>query len=99
MKENFKAIADALVKSGFKTPPADANGNPLDFKITPYSLNSKLSFRFENADDFMEFLQLSGNALTEEKATSIHAAFIELGLNPKEFFYVNFFEKGKEAEM
>ena len=98
MKENFQAISEALSASGFNTPPKDASGQTLDFKLTPYSLNTKLSFRFESVDEFIEFLQLSDNSLSEEEINAIHAVFIELGLNPKEFFYVNFFERNKEEE-
>ena len=99
MKENFKAISDALNKAGFKNSLENAEGKTLDFKITPYSLNTKLSFRFDNFSDFTEFLVLSNGPTSEERATLIHNAFAELGLNPDEFFYVNFFESGKEDEM
>lgn len=98
MKETFRAISDALEKSGINTPSNNGPAGHLDYKFTPYSLNTSLSFRFGDVDEFIEFLQLSG-PLTEQKISSIHAAFIELGLNPKEFFYVNFFKKDKEEEM
>jgi len=99
MKEHFKAIADALQKSGFRTSLEDTVGKPLDFKITSYSLNSKLSFRFENLDEFAEFIKISGNILSEEKTNLINTALIELGIDAKDFFYVNFFEQGKEEDM
>jgi hypothetical protein len=99
MKENFKAISDALAKAGLKASAEHTAGKALDFKVTPYSLNTKLSFKFENLDEFTEFIELSGTVLSDEKTNLMNTAFIELGLNPKEFFYVNFFEKGKEEEM
>jgi len=99
MKENFKAISEALSKAGFKNTLENPGGKHLDFNITPYSLNTKLSFRFDNYNDFIEFLELSNNAASEERIALIHNAFAELGLNPDEFFYVNFFETGKEIEM
>ncbi len=95
MKENFKAISDALTQAGFKTSLESAEGMPLDFKITPYSLNTKLSFRFENLDDLTEFLSHT----TSVDPAQLNTSFMELGLNPHEFFWVNFFEKGKEEEM
>ena len=98
MKENFKVISDALSKAGFTASLEDSAGVPLDFKITPYSLNTKLSFRFEDLDELQEFLQNSGNGDANNLDKQLPASFMELGLNPKEFFYVNFFEKGKEEE-
>ncbi len=99
MKEHFKAIADALQKSGFRTSLEDISGKSLDFKITPYSLNSKLSFRFESLEEFAEFIKISGSILSEEKTNLINTALIELGIDAKDFFYVNFFEHGKEEDM
>lgn len=99
MKENFKAISDALGKAGLQASAEHTAGKALDFNITPYSLNTKLSFRFENMEEFTDFLNESGTMLSEEKSTMIHSAFIELGLDPNQFFYVNFFEKGLSEEM
>ncbi|RZJ30600.1 MAG: hypothetical protein EOO48_04550 [Flavobacterium sp.] len=99
MNENFKAIADVLAKAGLKSSAEDQTGKPVDFKITPYSLNTKLSFRFQSLDEFLEFLASFGFESTPEKTAMVQSAFMELGLDPKEFFYVNFFEKGKEVEM
>lgn len=100
MKDEFKPVFEALVKAGFHQLP-DANpasGKPFDFKITPYSLNTNLSFKFENLQHFIEFLKLSA-VQTEEKILFLNNTFIELGLDPNEFFYVNFYEKGKDTEM
>jgi hypothetical protein len=99
MEENFKTISDALAKAGFKTSLESTTGKPLDFKITPYSLNTKLSFRFENLDAFRNFLVSAGVSVDEKRSTQIEAGLLELGLDPIQFFYVNFFEAGKEEEM
>lgn len=92
MKENYQAVSKALSDAGFKTSLESAAGIPLDFKFTPYSLNTKLSFRFDNFDDFIDFLSQTGTPDTPELRTS----FLDLGLDPNNFFWVNFFEKGKE---
>ncbi|MBF0694014.1 MAG: hypothetical protein IR153_03025 [Flavobacterium sp.] len=99
MKENFKTINQALDAAGFKPALEDAAGNRLDFKFTAYSLNSKLSFRFENLEEFTEFLNTAGFPVDEARMTQINSAFIEMNLNPDSFFYVNFFERGKEEDM
>ena len=90
MKDNLKAVSEALNEAGFKTTLEQSEGMPLDFKITPYSLNTKLSFRFENLEELSEFLVHSSTI----DSSQLHASFMELGLNPNEFFWVNFFEKG-----
>ena len=99
MEENFKAIAKALDEAGLKNSAENKTGKPVDFKITPYSLNTKLSFRFSNLDEFVAFIGLTTEEPLAEKLTLIQSAFVDLGLDPNEFFYVNFFERGKEAEM
>ena len=101
MNDNFKIVLDALVKEGFPqlTEKKEEQGKQLDFKITPYSLNSKLSFKFDSLEHFIEFLKLHGTDGLTEKTAVLQTTFSELGLDPKEFFYVNFFEKDKETEM
>ncbi len=99
MEENFKVISAALKEAGLKDSAENKTAAPVDFKITPYSLNTKLSFRFQNLEEFTGFLNLSGVEITDAKMTMVQSAFMELGLNPQEFFYVNFFAKGKEIEM
>lgn len=96
MKENFLAISNALTEAGFKQSLENSEKKALDYKFTPYSLNTKLSFRFNNLKEFCHFLAESGHDVSEEESNMIKAAFLELGLKPDEFFYVNFFEKGKE---
>jgi len=99
MKESYNAIAEALKNAGFSSSLEEATGKVLDFKITPYSLNTKLSFRFGNIDEFTEFIKLTGNAITDSKLQLINMAFIELAMDTDDFFYVNFFEKGEDEEM
>ena len=97
---DFNPIFNALVSEGFHQLYKAIPGTPkaYDFKITPYSLNTKLSFKFEHLPHFIAFLQRSEN-ISEEKITVLQNRFIELGIDPNDFFYVNFFEKGKEQEM
>ena len=59
MNDNFKNIIDTLIKNGFIESEENIKdlGNKLDFKITQYSLNTDLSFKFLNSDDFINFLK------------------------------------------
>jgi len=98
MEENFKAIAKALDDAGLKSSAENKTGKPVDFKITPYSLNTKLSFRFSNLDEFVTFIGSTVEEPIPEKIVLIQSAFVELGLDPNEFFYVNFFESEKDQE-
>lgn len=97
---DFNPIFNALIKAGFHQLPNTAPGTskPYDFKITPYSLKTSLSFKFEHLAHFVEFLKRSEN-ISEEKINLLQATFTDLGIDPNDFFYVNFFEKGKEEEM
>lgn len=98
--QDFNPIFNALIKEGFHQLPnmAPGTGKPYDFKITPYSLNTNLSFKFEHLDHFVEFLKRSEN-ISEEKIRVLQNSFVDLGIDPNDFFYVNFFEKGKDLEM
>jgi len=100
MTTDFKNITELLIREGFHelTDKKEADGKPLDFNITPYSLNTKLSFKFDSLAHFVEFLRLHDVAWIEEKNAALQATLNELGLNPNEFFYVNFFER-KAPEM
>lgn len=96
MNDNFKNIIDSLVKNGFIESEENVKdlGNKLDFKITQYSLNSDLSFKFLNSDDFVNFLNYSSSEeITEEKIRLINAVILEQGLDSDDFFYVNFYKK------
>lgn len=96
MNDNFKNIIDSLIKNGFIESEENVKdlGRKLDFKITQYSLNTDLSFKFLNSDDFVNFLNYSSSEeITKEKIGLINAAILEQGLNPDDFFYVNFYKK------
>lgn len=90
MDENFKTIADAFVKAGVEI-------NTADYNLTEYSLNTKLSFRFENLDEFLKFLEVNGRE-DSKKAEEISTMLINNAINPDSFFYVNFYEH-KVAEL
>ena len=83
MKDNYRTILEAFEKAGIKP------GN-VQFSITEYSLNTDLSFKFNNLDDFLGFLHLESPA-DDEKAEDVRSAVIEEGLDPEGFFYVNFY--------
>lgn len=96
MNDNFKTIIESLIKNGFIESEQHIRelGSKLDFKITQYSLNTPLSFKFHNSEEFVTFLNFSNpEELNEEKIGLINAALLEQGLDPAHFFYVNFFKK------
>lgn len=101
MNDHFKTILDTLITEGFQqlTEKNAENGRPLDFRITPYSLNTKLSFKFDSLQHFTEFLKLSHGDTPADQLAMLNATFMELGLDPNQFFYVNFFEKGIPQEL
>jgi hypothetical protein len=93
MNEHFKNITDTLILEGFPelTDKMASRGQDLDFNITPYSLNTKLSFRFDNLAHFIEFLNIHNPEEVGEKEALLKATLMELDLKPEEFFWVNFF--------
>jgi len=96
MNDNFKNITDSLIKNGFIESEENVKdlGRKLDFKITQYSLKTDLSFKFLNSEDFINFLNYSSSEeITKEKIGLLNASIIEQGLNPDDFFYVNFYKK------
>lgn len=95
MNDNFKTIVDALIKEGFQslTDAKEEEGRPLDYKISAYSLNTSLSFKFNNLAHFIEFLKLHRMSDLTEKSTLLQTTLMELSIYPNNFFYVNFFEK------
>ncbi len=99
MTDKYKEMLDALMAEGFHQISDNKKpGYDFDFKITPYSLNTKLSFRFDNFDHFTEFLK-NANAHSPEREEVLQATFLELGLKEGEFFWVNFYASGQETEM
>lgn len=89
MEDNFTTIKQAFEKAGIDIHKAG-------FSITEYSLNTKLSFKFENIEEFTAFLGLMPS--DTKKMEDIKAMIIEAGIDPDKFFYVNFF-KPKVAEL
>ncbi|MCO6148698.1 hypothetical protein [Flavobacterium sp. NRK1] len=90
MQHNFDVIKDAFKKAGIDVKKAG-------FSITEYSLNTKLSFKFNNLDEFLFFLNLTHQEDTK-RIEEINTMLIEAGIKPESFFYVNFF-KQKIAEL
>lgn len=88
MKENFDIITDAFHNAGIEI-------KRVEFSITEYSLNTKLSFKFNNPDELLLFLEVPK---TSERANAIKAMIVEAGVDPEKYFYVNFF-KPKVAEL
>ena len=88
MNESFNTITDAFLK-------AEIDRKKVEFSITEYSLNTKLSFKFSNLEELLLFLDVSE---TSERANAIKAMVIEAGVDPEKYFYVNFF-KPKVAEL
>lgn len=102
MNQQFKTLAETLIREGFRDliPEDGSAGKPLDFSMTPYSLNTPLSFKFNSLNDLLSFLhEHHGTSDLSAKAAVMQTKLVELGLDANEFFYVNFFEKGKEVEM
>ncbi|HEU0135847.1 MAG TPA: hypothetical protein VFQ50_01010 [Flavobacterium sp.] len=99
MNDVYGPIINALVSEGFHHLPEHktVGGKELDFKITPYSLNTSLSFKFDSLSHLVEFLKMS-QTITDEKTALLKNSLMELDIDPNDFFYVNFFEKGKEVE-
>lgn len=90
MKEDFKIIRAAFEEAGVNITTAE-------YSITPYSLNTKLSFKFNSLDELLEFLGLDKSP-NDPKAEAVAATFAKESLDPNSFFYVNFY-KPKVAEL
>lgn len=90
MKENFETIIQAFKKAGVDIPT-------VQFSITEYSLNTDLSFRFGNLSEFLLFLNLA-SPQDDERIDEIQSMFVETGVDPHKFFYVNFY-RPKVAEL
>lgn len=90
MTNRFNSIIEALSKSGFVDSTDDSHSKKLDFKITEYNLNTDLSFKFENVEDFKNFLKSRKTEINEER---IENALNDLNIDANSFFYVNFFDQ------
>lgn len=90
MQKDFDTITKAFKEAG-------VNIKTVQYSITPYSLNTSLSFKFSNADDLLVFLSLSPTE-DKDKIEQIHKAILDANLKPDSFFYVNFY-KAKVAEL
>lgn len=92
MKENFITILNAFKQAGVKLSTAQ-------FSITEYSLKTQLSFKFEDLEEFLEFLNLDeDDEVDGGKVESVKAALTEKSIDPNNFFYVNFYSP-KVAEL
>ena len=90
MENNFDEIVAMFKEAGVDVRTAE-------YSITEYSLNTDLSFRFENADELIRFLDIHGAASNEAKE-NISAMLIKESIDPDKYFYVNFY-KPKVAEL
>jgi len=90
MDENFETIREAFKTAGIDVASAE-------YSITEYSLNTNLSFKFSNITEFVEFLDIKAQD-DFEKVQHIKSLFIDAGVDPDNFFFVNFF-KPKVAEL
>jgi hypothetical protein len=90
MNNNFSAIQDAFENAGIEVANAE-------FSFTAYSLNTSLSFKFENISEFTAFLDLNAPK-DASKIERILVMLTDAGLDPNTFFYVNFY-KPKVAEL
>ena len=91
MKENFKIILDAFKEANIEL-------TTVEFKLTRYSLNTDLSFKFEDIDEFSEFLKISGASNSKERTEEIKKILVEEGIDYNDVFYVNFYPP-KVAEL
>ena len=90
MENNFDQLVAAFSKAGLDVRTAE-------YSITEYSLNTELSFRFENFEALIYFLDSQG-AASEEAKENINAMLVKEGIDPDKYFYVNFY-KPKVAEL
>lgn len=84
----FSAILQAFEKEGVDI-------HDVEYSFTPYSLNTSLSFKFQNLEVFLGFLGLEQDTTQSE---AINQKLTDAGLNPETFFFVNFY-KPKVAEL
>jgi hypothetical protein len=87
MHNNFSEIEKAFEKNGIDFLSAA-------YSFTPYSLNTSLSFKFENLAEFILFLNID----KKDKIEKVQSMLTDAGLEPDRFFFVNFY-KPKVAEL
>lgn len=90
MQDDFTTIRDSFARAGVDVATAE-------YSITSYSLNTGLSFKFINLEEFLVFLGLQADKDTE-KIESINSMLVDAGIDPNSFFFVNFY-KPKVAEI
>jgi len=90
MENNFDEIVKTFKAAGLDVRTAE-------YSITEYSLNTELSFRFENLNELLGFLDTNG-AASEQAKENINALLVKEGLDTDNYFYVNFY-KPKVAEL
>lgn len=86
MEDLNKPVLDRLIHNGF------SQLTEYEYKFTEYSLNSIFSFKFDNLNHFISFLELDAETDTQE-ITLLEKMFKDLGLDPNSFFYINFYDK------
>lgn len=84
MKDNFKIILNAFKEANIEL-------TTVEFKLTRYSLNTELSFKFKNIDEFSEFLTVSGASNSRERTEEVKKVLVEEGIDHNDVFYVNFY--------
>lgn len=90
MDGNFETLKQAFATAGITIKDAA-------YSITPYSLNTPLSFKFNNLKELLHFLELSAE-VDAHKTEAVNKMVLDAGLDANNFFYVNFF-KEKIAEL
>ena len=63
----------------------------LNYKFTDYSLNTELSFKFDNLPHLFEFIEQNYMLKNDEKQL-LKNVLKELHLKEDEFFYINFYK-------
>ena len=95
MTSRFDSIIEALSKAGFINSAEVPSPRKLDFKITEYNLNTDLSFKFDNVEEFKKFLKTQNSEINEERIAKM---LNDLNIDADNFFYFNFFDHKKATE-
>lgn len=90
MDGKFETLQQAFSTAGITLTEAE-------YSITPYSLNTPLSFKFGSLKELLAFLEL-GSEVAPEKRDAIAKLVTDAGIDANSFFYVNFY-KPKLAEL